>query len=115
MAKNMGKNSLEKTIAKQGQNIDLNFFLSWPEDEMNNYAIEIRHIVSKDEEDISNSAGGSNVHSSSSHHIFILRHDAGKNYSLYYKTVVESIFKDLLQKNIFVITTDNRIRLEFVE
>ena len=78
MAKNMGKNSLEKTIAKQGQNMDLNFFLSWLEDEMNNYAIEIRHIVSKDGEDISNSPGGSNIHGRSSHHIFILRHDCRK-------------------------------------
>jgi len=118
MAKHIGKNSLQKTVAKfaiERQNMYLNFFLSWLEDEMNNYAIEIRHIISKGGEVISNSAGGSNVHSRSGHHIFILRHDAGRNYSLYYKTVLEAIFKDVLQKNILVITTGNMIRFEFVE
>ena len=118
MAKNMAKNLLQKTVAKfaiERQNMDFNFFLSWLEDEMNNFAIEIRHIVSKDREDISDSPGGSNIHGRSSHHIFILRHDAGKNYSLYYKTMLEAIFNDVLQKNIFVITTGSTIRFEFVE
>ena len=115
MAKNTCKYVLQKVLVKfalEAQKIDLNFFLSCLEEEMNNCAIAIRHIVSNDDMDNGRS---SNIYCRFRHHIFILKHDAGYKYSLYYKAVVESIFEDVLHKDISVMTTDNMITLEFEE
>jgi hypothetical protein len=115
MAKNTDKYVLQSVLVKfalEAEKIDLNFFLSCLEDEMNNCAIAIRHIVSNDDR---GSGRSSNIYSRFRHHTFILKHDAGYKYSLYYKAVVESIFKDLLQKDISVTATDNIIILEFEE
>jgi hypothetical protein len=115
MAKNTGKYMLQSVLVKfalEAQKIDLNLFLSRLEDEMNNCAIATRHIVSNDDMD---SGRSSNIYCRFRHHTFILKHDAGYKYSIYYKAVVESIFEDLLQKDISVTTTDNIITVEFEE
>ena len=113
MAKNSAKNALKETVIKfvkeheqeaQGKHkVDVNSFLSWLEDEMNSYAVEIRHIIGK--------------HDSSRHrhHTYILKHDTGYNYSLYYKTLLESIFDDILQKHISVKMTNSMVTFEFEE
>lgn len=68
----------------------MNCFLSWLEAEMDSYSIEIRHTI-KD---------------NGNHHTYLLRHDAGENYSLYYKTVLELIFEEFT-KNIDIPTSNN--------
>ncbi|HZA07381.1 MAG TPA: hypothetical protein VE619_06740 [Nitrososphaeraceae archaeon] len=40
-------------------------------------------------------------------HTYILKHEAGENYSLYYKTVLELIFEKALQKIINILTSNN--------
>jgi hypothetical protein len=94
IARSVGKKAVQNTaVFMEGQEkaLDLNYFLSWLEDEMDTYSIEIRHTI-KD---------------NGNHHTYILRHDAGENYSLYFKTVLELIFGEALQKNIDVITSNN--------
>ncbi|HET7389984.1 MAG TPA: hypothetical protein VFJ51_04100 [Nitrososphaeraceae archaeon] len=93
MARRVGKNTVQSTaIFIKGENLlDLNSFLSWLEDEMDSYSIEIRHAI-KD---------------NGNHHTYILNHDAGENYSLYHKTVLELIFEEALQKNINILTSNN--------
>jgi len=93
MARRVGKNTVQNTaIFIRGEKLlDLNSFLSWLEDEMDRYSIEICH----------------NVKDNGSHHTYILNHDAGENYSLYYKTVLELIFEEALQKNINILTSNN--------
>ena len=93
IARRVGKNAIEDTAAfiKGEKLLDLNSFLSWLETEMDHYSIEIRHIT-KD---------------NGNYHTYILRHNAGENYSLYYKTVLELIFEETLQKNINVLTSNN--------
>jgi hypothetical protein len=92
IARRVGKNAVDDTTAfiKGEKLLELNSFLSWLEDEMDHYSIEIRHIT-KD-----------NVN----HHTYILRHNAGENYSLYYETVLEVIF-EALQKDINILTSNN--------
>jgi len=92
IARRVGKNAVEDTAAfiKGEKLLGLNSFLSWLEDEIDHYSIEIRHIT-KD---------------NGNHHTYVLRHNAGENYSLYYKTVLELIF-EALQKNIKVLTSNN--------
>jgi hypothetical protein len=93
MARRVGKNIVQSTaIFIEGEKaLDLNSFLSWLEAEMDNYSIEIRHTI-KD---------------NGNHHTYILKHDAGENYSLYYKTVLELIFEEALRKNINILTSNN--------
>lgn len=84
----------------EGENVlDLNSFLSWIEADMDRYSIEIRHTI-KD---------------NGNHHAHILRHDARENYSLYYKTVLDLIFQEALQKRIYIITSNSTtVALNFV-
>jgi hypothetical protein len=131
MAKNMSKNVLQKTVIKfirdkqkqqiveyeenqekdkEKQKLDMNSFLLWLENEMNNYAVEIRHIISNKDDDTSN-----NNSSSSRHHTYILKHDAGYNYSLYYKTLLESIFNEVLRKHISTKIKSTMLTFEFEE
>ena len=75
---------------------------------MNNYAIEVRHSVTKAEDEDSYcglSDGNSATHSGFDHHKFILKYTAGQNYSLYCKTVFDLIFDQLLQKRIIFSTS----------
>ena len=128
MAKNTAKNALQNSVVKfeseqQQQKeevvkkkLDTSSFLSWLENEMNSYAIEIRHIVSKDhgsnDDDNSTSDNGTS-HNYGVHHKYILKHDAGYNYSLYYKAVLESIFDKVLQKHIVSKITNTMLTFEF--
>jgi hypothetical protein len=93
MARRLGKNTVLRTarFMKDEKLLDLNSFLSWLEAEMDSYSIEIRHTI-KD---------------NGSHHTYILKHDAGENYSLYYETVLGLIFEETLQKNINILTSNN--------
>jgi len=90
MARRVGKNAVLSTarFMKDRKLLDLNSFLSWLEEEMDNYSIEIRHTI-KD---------------NGNHHTYILKHDAGENPSLYYKTVLELIFEVTpVQENLGVV------------
>jgi hypothetical protein len=93
IARRVGKKAVQNTAAfMEGEKtLDLNSFLSWLEAEMDTYSIEIRH----------------NIKDNGNHHAYILRHDAGENYSLYYRTVLELIFEEALQKRIDIITSNN--------
>jgi hypothetical protein len=99
LARRIGKNAIQNTAAafmkdtgSDGRKLlDLNSFLSWLESEMNNYSTEIRHIVTDN----------------GSHHTYILKHGAGGNYSLYYQTVLESIFDGALKKHIDITASNN--------
>jgi hypothetical protein len=139
MAKKMAKNSWQNILAeferkqeqqreqteggeeeKEKEHItDMNLFLSWLENDMNSNAIEIRHIVHKRKED------GNNITSHSKnceanrrspyqqHHRCILKHDIGYAYSLYYKTVLDSIFDKILQNDAFIKITSAMLIVEF--
>jgi hypothetical protein len=42
-------------------------------------------------------------------HVYIVKHDLGKNWSLYHKAVLELIFTELLGRPIDVITTSTTL------
>jgi hypothetical protein len=127
IANNTAKNALQKTVNKfvtehqeEGRHkVDMNSFLTWLEDEMNSYAIEIRHIVSKNHEDTTNNSRSSSIsiRNNGNHriHTYILKHDTGYNYSLYYKALLESIFTEVLQKHISAKITSTMLTFEFQE
>jgi predicted DNA binding CopG/RHH family protein len=103
IARHIGNKAVEDTAEFieeiKNKSLDLNSFLSWLEADMDSYSIEVRHTTAKD---------------NGNHHTYILKHDAGENYSLYYKTVLESIFDQVLHKHIDVLTSnDTTLAFEF--
>jgi len=46
-------------------------------------------------------------------HTYILKHDLGENWSLYHKTIVESIFTEFLQKPIHTSITGSTLVFKF--
>jgi hypothetical protein len=46
-------------------------------------------------------------------HTYILKHDLGENWSLYHKTILESIFTEILQKPIHTSTTGSTLAFKF--
>lgn len=77
IANNTAKNALQKTVNKfvmehqeeVRHKVDMNSFLTWLEDEMNSYAIEIRHIVSINHEDTTNNSRSSSIRNNGNHRI----------------------------------------------
>jgi hypothetical protein len=95
MTESIGKNAIYNTILFIKGKKDLNAFLSWIETEMNNHSLNIRHII---EGEI---------------HKYIIKHDLGYRFSLYYKTIIESIFKDQLGEKIYLVISDELILFDF--
>jgi hypothetical protein len=65
--------------------IDLDSYLSWLELYMRNSSLEITHNIEGND------------------HTIIIKHDLGENWSLYQKTIVESIFNEVLRKPVGII------------
>lgn len=95
MAKSIGKNALYNTILFMKGDRDLNTFLSWIESEMNNHSLNVRHNIE------------------GKIHKYAIKHDLGYKFSLYYKIIIESIFKDSLGEKIDFIISDELLLFEF--
>jgi hypothetical protein len=121
IAKSTAKNTLENNLLKlamEEKRLDLNFILSWLEDHMSNYAVEIRHMISKGQaEDYDHGLRDSNSgnHARRRSHTFTLKHSSGQNYSLYCKAVFDLIFDHLLQKRVCSSTSASIITWQFKE
>lgn len=76
-------------------NKDIDTLLSWIETEMNNHSLNVHHTV---EENI---------------HKYVIKHDLGYKFSLYYKVIIESLFKDCLEKKINFIISEELILFNF--
>jgi hypothetical protein len=82
LAEHIGKSATNDAALFMRAKMDINSFLSWLELRMETSSVEISHNV---EGDI---------------HTYVMKHDLGENYSLYQKTVLELIFRDIFGKNI---------------
>ncbi|MGC2570231.1 MAG: hypothetical protein WA364_01875 [Candidatus Nitrosopolaris sp.] len=82
LAMGIGKSATNDAALFMKNKMDLDSFLSWLEVGMRHSCVEIKHNVDD------------------STQTYILKHELGLNYSLFYKTIVESIFNDTLGKHI---------------
>lgn len=82
LAMGIGKSATNDAALFMKNKMDLDSFLSWLEVGMRYSCVEIKHNVDD------------------STQTYILKHELGLNYSLFYKTIVESIFNDTLGKHI---------------
>jgi hypothetical protein len=82
LATSIGKNATNDAALFMRNKMDVDSFLSWLDVRMKNSSVEISHSIE------------------GSTHTYILKHDLGENYSLFYETILESIFNDILGKHI---------------
>jgi hypothetical protein len=88
LAKGIGKSATNDAALFMKNKMDLDSFLSWLEVGMRNSCVEIKHDVNENNQ------------------TYILKHELGLNYSLFYKTILESIFNEILGKHVDCSYTD---------
>lgn len=82
MANRIGKNVVRDIALFMKGDINLASFISWFEARMRASSIEINHNIKNN------------------NHTFIIKHDLGENWSLYHKTVLDLIFREILEKKV---------------
>ncbi len=97
LASKMGKEEIEDIALFMRGKIDLRSFLSWYETMMLNSSVQTSHLID----------GGI--------HNMVLKHDLGRNWALYQKTILELVFKEILHKNVELEYDNNMIRVVFTE
>jgi predicted transcriptional regulator len=97
IASRIGKDEVKNMVLFMKGKIDITAFLSW---------FEVRMIHS--------SVQVSSIHENDSHR-YVMKHELGKNWSLYHKTVLELIFNEVFHKKINVVIDKSMISFEISE
>ena len=97
IASTMGKDEMRDVALFMKGEINLKSFMDWFEMQMLNSSVHVSHM------------------SDDGTHTFVMKHDLGKNWSLYNKTILELIFEELFQKKIDVKYDKNMFALRFSE
>lgn len=97
LASSVGKNTaIDMAIFMKGR-IDVLGFISWLETRMGNSGFEVVHRIDR----------------LNSVHTVTIKHDLGKNWSLYLKTLLESILTDVFKKQSEFIVSDSMLSVSF--
>jgi hypothetical protein len=97
IASTIGKDEVRDVALFMKGEIDPNSFMSWFEIQMVNSSVQVSHMIEKGV------------------HAFVMKHDLGKNWSLYHKTILELIFEEQFHKKIEVKYDKNMFVLRFPE
>lgn len=97
IASTIGKDEIRDIALFMKGETDINSFMSWFEMQMINSSVQVNHM---DDDGT---------------HTFVMKHDLGKNWSLYNKTILELIFKELFHKNIQIKYDKNMFSFRFSE
>jgi len=97
IATRIGKNEVRDIALFMRGGMDMSSFMSWFETRMINSSVQVSHT---------NQDGS---------HTYIMRHDIGKNWSIYHKTILELIFREVFNRKIPVKSDKNMISFQFSE
>jgi hypothetical protein len=97
IASTIGKEEIEDVVLFMRGKVDLRSFLSWYETMMLNSSVQTSHLIDE------------GVHS------IVLKHDLGKKWALYQKTILELVFKQVLHKHVELGYDNNTIRIAFAD
>jgi hypothetical protein len=101
IATNVGRNTVKDIAIFMKHGIDIDSFLEWFETRMKTASVELSHRKLNDDKKI---------------HSYIIKHDLGKNWSIFHKTIFESILQDVLGKPLKnVSVSPTMLRFEFEE
>jgi len=95
IASRVGKDEVKNIAMFMKGKIDIESFLSWFELRMINSAVQV-----------------STIHEDKFHR-YVMKHELGKNWSLYHKTILELIFAEVFHKKIDVKIDKTMISFEF--
>lgn len=95
LANKIGQSIVSDIATFMKGTMDTESFISWFETRMNMSAFEMNHKETTDS------------------HSYVIKHDLGYNWSLYHKTVLELIFRDILGKKIDVEINDRMMKILF--
>jgi len=100
IAMRVGKNEVRSAalFMKEGK-LDLESFLSWFESRMKNSSIQINHAY-----DPNNRT-----------YTYVMKHDICENWSLYFKTILEYIFNEVLGKRVYFNTSNTMLTFKFTK
>ncbi len=93
----IGKEEMRDAAMFMKGETDVLSFMSWFEMQMINSSVQVSHM------------------SDDGTHTFVMKHDLGKNWSLYNKTILEQIFQDMFKKKIDVKYDKSMFALRFSE
>ncbi|SHO44938.1 conserved hypothetical protein [Nitrosotalea sinensis] len=91
----IGKDEMRDIAMFMKGETDILSFMSWFEMQMVNSSVQVSHM------------------SDDGTHTFVMKHDLGKNWSLYNKTILEQIFQDIFKQKIDVKYDKNMFALRF--
>ncbi len=94
----VGKDEVKNMALFMKGRIDIQSFLAWFELRMINSAVQVSH-----------------VHEDDGFHRYVMKHELGKNWSVYHKTILELIFEEIFNKKIDVKIDKTMISFEFSE
>ena len=97
IASTIGKDEVRDVALFMKGEIDASSFMSWFEMQMINSSVQVSHMIEK------------------GIHTFVMKHDLGKNWSIYHKTILELIFEELFHKKIDVKYDKNVFAVRFSE
>jgi hypothetical protein len=92
LAENIGRKAMLDVAFFMNDVGDLNSFLKWFEIRMRNSSVQVNRTV---QNNITN---------------YVFKHDMGKNWSLYYKTILEAVMRDLFHNPMKVIASDSILK-----
>lgn len=96
IATRVGKDEVKNIATFMKGKIDLDSFLSWFELRMINSAVQV-----------------STIHEENFHR-YVMKHELGKNWSLYHKTILELIFAEVFHKKLDIKIDKTMISFEFL-
>lgn len=97
LAGTIGKDEIRDAAMFMKGDVDAISFMSWFEMQMVNSSVQVSHMAENGV------------------HTYVMKHDLGKNWSLYHKTVLELIFAEFFQKKVDVKYNKNMFALRFSE
>jgi hypothetical protein len=93
----IGKDEIRDTAIFAKGEMDVISFMSWFEMQMLNSSVQVSHMNDEGE------------------HTFVMKHELGKNWSLYHKNILEGIFEELFHKKILVKHDKSMFAFKFTE
>ncbi|HJT10674.1 MAG TPA: hypothetical protein VJ771_07815 [Candidatus Nitrosotalea sp.] len=97
IASKIGKNEVRDIALFMRGKMDLLSFLLWFETRMINSSVQVSHTKEN------------------SFHTYVMKHDIGKNWSIYHKTILELLFQEAFNRKIAVNAEKNTISFQFSE
>lgn len=98
IATRVGKDEVKNMALFMKGRIDIQSFLAWFELRMINSAVQVSHI-----------------HEDGGFHRYVMKHELGKNWSVYHKTILELIFEEVFNKKMDIKIDKTMISFEFSE